>query len=58
MNTRITREALDLAQVGRFKDRMGRALSSVLDEAWDWAEEQGNTKLAKATQSAYEELTG
>ena len=64
----MTREAIETAirianrgttsQIDALEDQYGCALSNIIDEAWDWAEQNGDSRLAKRCERAFNLLTG
>ncbi len=45
-------------QIEAFEDAEGAALSTVLDDLWDLAEETGNVSLSERLERAFNRLTG
>jgi len=58
MTERRARAAIKHAEMDTWPDNCDISLSEELDQAWDWAEDTGRKRLAKALQVAFNTLTG
>ena len=62
MNRRIANVVIKAANSGKgfeeLENTHGTALSTLLDYAWDWAEEHCDQTLARRCEKAYKALTG
>ncbi len=45
------------AQIDAIEAEHGRALSTIIDDAWDWAEQNGHARLAAKCERAFNRLT-
>lgn len=68
MNRQLANLVIDLAYVGSAvgfsrrdqieEEHGGAGLSTLLDQAWDWAEKVGDPILARRAERAFNHLTG
>jgi len=45
------------AQIDAIEAEYGRALSTIIDDGWDWAEQHGDARLAARCERAFNRLT-